>query len=148
MQKNNKYLLIIIILIILIIIPPLFRIVFKKNSSSIENNNILICKLTTNQDYTVSYETTYKNSKVQKIKIKFAFNYTNGAEDNSSKAYSQISYFTALKESSYEYINNDIIITLNQKVKQENKNDKNINNMYKSYDKAKSYYQKLGYTCK
>lgn len=147
MTKNSKYLIAIIGLVILIIIPPLFRITFPKSKENLANKT-LKCSLTPNKDYSITYETTYKNSDVQTIKITYAFNYINGGEDTSSPIYPQILHFSSLKGSTYKYINNDIIITLDQKVYKNNKDDQILKNMYNTYEKVQKYYKKLGYTCK
>ena len=150
MKQSIKVIIFIIILVLLIILPPFFRVIFPryKDNLTINSNKKLFCQTKTADNYTIIYETNYKNDKVDKIKIKFMNNEKNNSSITSSLFYHQVDYFCGLPNSTYQYINTDIIINLNQKVYQANKHDKTIQSMYQSYSKVKKYYEKLGYTCK
>lgn len=153
MNKNLKLILIIIVLTILIIIPPLLR-HFVPKSSTEENalkkkvNTTLICSKDTSDYYKVVFKTTYKDSKIKKIVIKFNDLASNRGAGGYASTNRQMEYFLSLRSSTYEYINNDLIVYLTDNITEEEKEEDTIKSMYKDYDSAKMYYEKLGYNCK
>lgn len=147
MKGYIKSIIFIFILVILIILPPLLRMLLPREENIIGEQELL-CTLKT-ENYQIIYQTIYKNSKVDHIQIKYsALASSNGVDLYSSSFANQINYFCDLKNSTYRYINSDIVITLNYNVYQLNSHDQTIKNMYQSYSSLKKYYEKIGYQCK
>ncbi len=146
MKSHIKNIIFIFLLIILIVLPPLFRIFFPRDKTFIEEQR-LICSLKV-EHYQITFQTTYKNSQVDHIQIQYADLSIPKENLYFSSFASQINYFCGLKDSTYRYINSDVIITLNQNVYQSNSHDQTIKNMYKPYSSLKKYYEKIGYQCK
>lgn len=145
MKSNIKIIISILVLIILIILPPLFRMLFPREKVS-KVNQVLTCILKV-EHYQVTYQTIYKNSKVDYIQLKYSDLSFPKEDLHLSTLAKQVNYFCELPESAFHYVNGDVVITLNQKVFQANSGDKTIKNMYKSYTSLKRYYEKLGYDC-
>ncbi len=144
MKSNNKILsLIIIVLVIFSLIYYLFN---RRNVSlKSKEDNVLICTAKTSDNYDIVYTTIFEDKKVSKIFIRYII-YNKDNEGYSSTS-NQIDYYTSLKGSTYEYINDELTITLDKNTYKKNKDDTTIRNMFQKHEDLKLYYTKLGYTC-
>lgn len=145
---NTKVIILMVFLAIFIILPPFFRLVFpkEKEQSLLSNSDKLTCSLKKKDSYSVEFQTTYKDKKVEKIVITFTDEGKDGQlvySDNQD----QTNYFCALSGSHYHYVDSSLIVTLTQEAFNLNKEDKTIKSMFQDILGAKKYYTKMGYTC-
>lgn len=152
MKTIKKEIFLILLLLLLILLPPLLRTFLPKekypNKINTKINKTLTCETTTKDHYKITYQTTYQDQEVEKIMITFEDQDENRNPQEITTTTDQMDYFCSMKESTYEYLNNNLTVTLTKKVYQKRKTEEPIKSMYQPYDSLKKYYQKLGYTCK
>lgn len=149
--KESKMFLILVVIVLIIISYFIFLLIINTVSNKKNvNKDLLTCEITNQDLYDVVFKTKFKDDKVYKVTIQYIKNIeiTSTDIDLGNASEKQMDYFCTLKGSTFTYINNDLIITLNDKVYETNKNDKIIKNIFNTYDNVKTYYEKLGYTCK
>lgn len=152
MKSIKKEITLIIVLSFLILLPPVLRFFFSEEKLSKraeeKTNQTLICEGINADHYKITYKTEYQTGKVKKITISFEDQEENRNSTQTTATTKQMDYFASIPESTYEYLNSNLIVTLTQEVYQQRKKEEPIKDMYSSYNSLKEYYQKLGYTCK